>query len=158
MPLDIIPSNADFETLRQMCRDNFITLNASENKSGALALKSVTVKTAQAVTSASYVPVTSMHLGANTSGGLVAVLVKISCSIPTNQQGYFQLLIDGEEKDSSPVFDDTGINKVNAVLFFCDNLQSGAHTFKVNVKTAGGTLTISQAAGDTSVMHVIELP
>jgi len=139
--LDIIDQNADPKEQMESIRKNFTMVSKSNLKAGTYNLFSVTIKTAQAITSASYVDLNSLTGSFNSSGGIVTFQGSIFAALNT-ANGAFALVLDDVEVAWATI----GVNNtaigVHLPIFYSANLNAGSHKWKIRGKVTAGTFTV----------------
>lgn len=139
--LDIIDKNATPEEQMDSIRKNFTMVSRTNLKAGTYSLFSATIKTAQAITSASYVDLTGLTGSFNSSGGLVTFQGSIFAALNT-ANGAFALVLD----DSEVAWATVGVNNtaigVHLPIFYSASLNAGSHKWKIRGKVTAGTFTV----------------
>lgn len=136
--LDIIDEKADPKESMQSIRDNFKTIQNQTLKAGPYLLASASVKTAQNVTSATYVDLTAFKGSLATSGGLVTFQFSIFALV-TAANGSYALYVDDVEVAWASVGIASSV-LTNIPLVYSANLNAGNHTWKIKAKVSAGTM------------------
>lgn len=152
--LDLISPDSDLKATVKTLLTNSKVTQQGIDLLGVNLLKAIQVSTSQAVTSTSYVPVDGFQSSVRTSGGLVLYAATLAVSI-TGQTGLVQLLVD-DLPVFTKCFGDSGVGLGEIVILWFGALNAGQHTFKLNAKVDGGTLTFSQAIAGTCDAYIVE--
>lgn len=151
---EVIPDQAEFSDVRDASKRNFSELMKTINKMGVNLLLSENIKSTQAVTSTSYIDLTSFKFQVRTSGGFVIFYAGLYSDFNTNSISYRLLIDDFDVTQRETIFGIGASGTVEVPLIWCGNLSEGSHVLKIQAKVNGGTITAGSTTYDSPVYAI----
>lgn len=146
-----LPLEDNLETLRA----NGIEVSKKLLNIGATILKEKMSRSAQAITSTSFVALTDFQASVKCSGGLVIAWLEVYTKFDGAGNLDLQLQVDKAEKRTIAGIGLGANNIVSTPFMWLGELTKGNHVFKYYAKVNAGTQTVGNASSD-SVLYIVE--